>query len=179
MSEKKTLKETLVLTVPVLLVVLSRLLPHPDNFTPVAALAIFSAAAFSRSWHGIIITFVAMFVSDIFIGFHDTLWIVYLSLGFNLVFGYMLKKKISFLRVAGFTLAGSLQFFITTNFVVWATSGMYAHTAAGLVQCYTMALPFLRNSVVSDLLFSGLLFGSAYMSLRQFRLFQSSHWQTA
>lgn len=179
MSEKKNLKETLILSVPVLLAVVSRLLPHPDNFTPVAALAIFSAAAFSRSWHGIAITFTAMFLSDLFLGFHDTLWIVYLSLGINILLGYMLKSKISFGRVVGFTLAGSAQFFITTNFVVWATSGMYALNFEGLVQCYTLALPFWRNSLIADCVFSAALFGAAYLSLRQFKILPASRWQIA
>lgn len=179
MSEKRTLKETLVLAIPVLVLVVARLLPHPPNFAPVAALALFSAAAFSKSWYGILITFSAMLISDLIIGFHSTIWIVYLSLGLNILLGLGLRKRISAFRVLGFTLAGSLQFFITTNFAVWLTSGMYSHNFAGLIECYTLALPFFRYTVSSDLLYSGLLFTVAYFSLRQLNLLpQSQRWQT-
>ena len=57
-------------------------------------------------------------------------------------------------------LLSSIIFFLVTNFSVWAFTGMYDKTFSGLMVSYTMGLPFFKWSVISTLLYSGVLFGA-------------------
>ena len=74
--------------------------------------------------------------------------------------GLFLGPKASALRIGSMAFASSVVFFVVTNFAVWAQSGMYARTFTGLVECYTLALPFFQNTLAGDLCFSAVLFGS-------------------
>jgi hypothetical protein len=135
-----------------------RLLPHPANFAPIAAIAIFGGAILPRRL-GVWIPLAAMVVSDLFIGFYDIMpvtWACYAVVA--LVSGRWLRKP-NIPKGVGLTLSASLFFFVVTNFAVWMTSGMYAHTWNGIVQCYAMALPFFRNTLLSDMFYTAILFG--------------------
>jgi hypothetical protein len=135
-----------------------RLLPHPANFAPVAAVAIFGGAVLPRKL-AVWVPLAAMVVSDLFIGFYDTMfvtWACYLVIA--LAASRWLQKPTLF-RGAALTLSSSVFFFVVTNFAVWVWSGMYAHSWNGLVNCYAMALPFFRNTLMSDLCYTALLFG--------------------
>ena len=97
--------------------------------------------------------------SDLIIGLHNLIlvtWGCYALIA--LASSYWLRKP-SLKRGLSLTLGASLLFFFATNFAVWIWSGMYAHTAVGLSQCFTMALPFFRNTALSDLIYTGALFG--------------------
>jgi hypothetical protein len=136
-----------------------RILPHPANVTPIAAMALAGGVYLDRRF-ALVLPLVALVLSDLVIGFHATIPYVYGSfLAIGLV-GLWLRSHKSFWWVAGGTLAGSVLFFIVTNFGVWVSAGeaAYPQTWAGLMACYVAALPFFRNTVLGDLASVGVLF---------------------
>lgn len=140
------------------LVVCLRILPHPANFAPVAAVAIFGGAVLPRRlavWTPV----AAMMLSDLVIGLHNLILITWGCYALIALASAHWLRKPSFLRGLGLTISGSLFFFFVTNFAVWLWSGMYVHSWAGLSQCYIMALPFLRGTFLGDLVFTAALFG--------------------
>lgn len=136
-----------------------RLLPHPANFAPMAAIAIFGGAVLPRRL-AVWVPLAAMAISDLIIGFYDIMPVVWVCFALIAIGSNYLLQKLTFMRGLAVTLAASLFFFVTTNFAVWTASGMYAHTWNGIVQCYALALPFFRNTLLSDLLYTGGLFGT-------------------
>jgi hypothetical protein len=145
--------------------VVMRLLPHPANLAPVGAIALFGGAVLPRKL-GWWLPLAVMIASDLFLGFYNG--IVFTWLGFLLVglFGMTLRGQSNWLRIPLGALGASVIFFVVSNFGVWAQGQMYAHTWAGLVQCYEMALPFFRNTFFGDLLYSSLLFGVYALAIR-------------
>lgn len=147
------------------LAVMLRLLPHPANFAPVAAVAIFGGAILPRRL-AVWTPLAAMVVSDLVIGFYNIMPVIWACYGLiALASSYWLRKP-SLKRGLSLTMASSLFFFAVSNLAVWVWGGMYAHTISGLAQCYTMALPFFRNTALSDLFFTGALFGSYYLAVQ-------------
>jgi hypothetical protein len=142
----------------VLVAALCRVIPHPPNFTPLAALALFGGATFSDKRAALAIPLAALLLSDLAIGYHPDP-IVYLSFALIVCLGFLLQNRRSVARVAAGTLAGAITFFVLTNFGVWLTTPMYAKTLAGLATCYVAAIPFFGNTLSSDILYSALLFG--------------------
>lgn len=144
----------------IVLAAASRLVKHPLNFTPVGAMALFGGWYFTKKYY-VIVPLLAMFLSDIFIGFYD--WrltaVVYLGITLTFFIGWILKKNASWRRVIVGSLSGSIIFFLITNFAVWALYQWYPHTWAGLVNCFVMALPFFKNSLAGDLFYGVVLFG--------------------
>jgi hypothetical protein len=138
-----------------------RLLPHLPNFTPIAAIALFGGVYLSRKT-AFILPLAALIISDIFIGTYDSelMITVYGSFVLCAILGIWLKNHKKWQTVLGSSVAGSLTFFILTNFSVWAFTPWYSKTLAGLAQCYTMALPFFRNTLLGDLFYVGLFFGT-------------------
>lgn len=162
---RANLQNTIIAVCLVLLAAGLRLLPHPANFAPVAAVAIFGGAVLPRK-HAIWVPVVAMMASDLIIGLHNLIavtWGTYALIA--LASSYFLRKP-NFVRGAALTLSGSLFFFFTTNFAVWIWGQMYAHTWAGLVQCFAMALPFFRNTALSDLAYTASLFGIYWLAIK-------------
>ena len=144
----------------ILLAVASRLLPHPPNFAPVAAIGLFAGAAFNRrvAW---LVPFAALLLSDLRLGFYHPVSMFWNYTAFAsclLIGAAILGRERTLPRFAGATIASSVAFFALSNFGMWA-SGYYPRTAAGFVQCYTAALPFFRNTFASDVLYSAALFG--------------------
>jgi hypothetical protein len=137
--------------------VLSRLLPHPANMTAVGALALFGGAKFDAK-KAVLATLAVMLISDIVIGFHSLMWATYGSMVLAVLIGRWIGRKGKVRRIIGGTLLSSLVFFIITNFAVWAATPLYAKTMNGLITCYVMAIPFFRNSLVGDCLYSFLFF---------------------
>jgi hypothetical protein len=148
-----------------------RLVPHPTNFSPITAMALFAGAHFdgffSGLWGGrlskvfaLLFPLVALFLSDLILGFHDQMIPVYFAMALVTLLGFTLKSRVSVIRVGATSISGSLIFFVVTNFAIWAHGGMYDKTGAGLAKCFAMAVPFLQNSLVGDLFFSGVLFGA-------------------
>lgn len=143
-----------------------RLLPHPPNFAPVGAVALFAGATFADRRLAFLIPFVSMVLSDVFLGLHELLPVVYLCFALNVMLGWWLRRRRRVLPIAAATLAGSTQFFLVTNFGCWLL--MYPHTWEGLTTCYVAALPFFRNAILGDLFFAGLLFGGLAVLERAF-----------
>ena len=148
----------------ILLAAASRLLLLLPNFTPIMAIALFGAAYIQEKRLALAIPLTAMFLSDLILGFHNTMLAVYGSIALGVVLGLLLLKKVTIPRLLISALSSSIIFFIVTNFAVWLVGfggeSMYPNTFEGLAQCYTAALPFFRNSIFGDLVYTGVLFGS-------------------
>ena len=140
-----------------------RLLPHPANFAPITAIALFGGAVLPRRY-GLWVPLAAMVVSDWFIGFHSLILVTW---GCYLLIALAASRWMNNLRNGVLLILGSSVFFFSvTNFAVWATSGMYARTWSGLIECYTLALPFFRNSLLSDVFYTAVLFGAFALATR-------------
>lgn len=137
----------------------TRLLPHPPNFSPIAAMALFGGVYFSKKY-ALIIPIIALFVSDIFLGFHSTIPFVYGSFLITGLIGLWLKKHRDFKSILTGTLLSSILFFLITNYGVWLVGSLYQKNITGLVQSYIMAIPFFRYTIVGDLFYTGIFFGS-------------------
>jgi len=136
-----------------------RLLPHPSNFAPIAAISLFSGFYFRRYF--IFVPILIMLLSDIFIGFYDWKLMASVYLSFALVgfIGILMRKNKSVMMMTSCSLAGSVLFFVLTNFAVWAFSQWYPHNIQGLMECYTMAIPFFKNTLLGDLFYASVIFG--------------------
>jgi hypothetical protein len=141
----------------ILFAAFSRLLPHPANFTPIAAIALFSGVYLNKKYF-LIIPVAAMLLSDIFLGFHSTMIWVYGSFAVIALIGLWLKSHKSAGYIFGTTLVSSIIFYIVTNFGVWL-SGFYGYSISGLGACYVMAIPFFKNTVAGDLFYVASMFG--------------------
>jgi hypothetical protein len=156
----------------VLAAALLRLLPHPPNFTPVAAMALFAGAKFDRARWAFVLPLFAMLLSDIALealhgyGLHRHIPVVYLCLIATAGIGILLRNRRGVIPTASASVIGSLAFFAATNFSVWALESFYAHTAQGLVACYVSALPFLWPTMIGSLAYTGLLFGGFALAER-------------
>ena len=144
----------------VLILILSRLIPHPPNFTPIVAVAIMSGYLFKNIYLSFATLLVSMLVADAFIGFYENIFFVYLSLLFLVYIFYKLGRKINLKNLFLYSFTGSILFFIITNFGVWllGSPGLdnlpYEKNLQGLIKCYILAIPFIKNTVLSTLTFS-------------------------
>jgi len=136
-----------------------RFIPHPPNFAPIAAMALFGGAYFTKKWAAFLVPLAAMFITDLFLGFHATMWAVYLSFVIIVLLGMVMikQKKIGNLFFA--SVSASVLFFVITNFGLWISTPYYVKTGAGLAACYTAAIPFFHHTLLGDLLFVGIMFG--------------------
>ena len=134
----------------VLILALSRIIPHPPNFTPIIASAIFGPLILNDRLYGIAIPVFAMFISDLIIGFHSYQFIIYLTL-ISIGILVPLNNKILFLSIS--SISASLWFFIVTNFFVWLMWDYYTKDLNGLISCYFLALPFFYNTLISTIFF--------------------------
>jgi hypothetical protein len=146
------------------LCVASRLLPHPPNFTPLGAAALFAGATMSRTWKALALPLTAMLLSDLLIGMHTLAPVIYLAMGGYVLLGRRLATAGGPVRIVTSSLIGSTLFFLITNGAVWMVS--YEATLAGLTRCYATAIPFFGNTVAGDLSYSVLLFGLATAAQR-------------
>lgn len=156
------------LMVFILMAAISRVVPHPWNATPLAAMALFAGAHFINRKVAFLVPLGAMFLSDLVIGFYPTWPVTYLCFIGVVLMGQQLQTNKSFSRVAFGTIGASLLFFVVTNFVCWLTMIEYSKDFSGLSLCYVRALPFFRNTLSGDLFFSALLFGSFALSEKKF-----------
>ena len=161
-SENENLTVLLRSVVIVTLIVLSallRILPHPWNLTPVGAMALFSGAMFRNRWVALLLPLASLFAGDLFAGFYKLMLIVYASFAISVAIGRLLVKDRTAARIGGAVLLAGLQFFVVTNFAMWAMGGFYPKTAAGLRACYLAGVPFFWNTLAGDALYAGVLFG--------------------
>jgi hypothetical protein len=144
------------------LIVLSavlRIVPHPWNLTPVGAMALFSGAMFRNRWIAFLLPLASLFAGDVFVGFHKLMLIVYASFAISVAIGRWLAEKRSAAKIGGAVFLGAAQFFVVTNFAVWAVGGFYPKTAAGLMSCFVAGVPYFWNTLVGDALYACVLFG--------------------
>ena len=145
-----------------------RIVPHPMNFTPIGALALFCGAHFSSKRAAVAIPLLSLIAGDVFVGFHPLMFWVYASFLMSVAIGFWVRHKKSVGRVGVATLAGTIQFFLVTNFAVWAASiGNYPKNAGGLVACYLAGLPLFVNTLAGDAFYVVLLFGGMALMERR------------
>lgn len=137
-----------------------RFVPHPPNFSPLAAIALFGGFYFSKMRFALIPVAI-LFLTDIFLGFYQLgiMFSVYFSFILIAFIGIQIRKKTTLLTIIGGSLTGSILFFLLTNFSVWAFGNWYVHDFSGLTRCFTLALPFFRNTLLGDLFFCSVFFG--------------------
>ena len=144
----------------ILILALARLIPHPPNFTPIIAVAIMSGYFFKNINISFLTLIVSMLASDLFIGFYENVFFVYVSLLLITFVFYKISNKINFKNLFIYSFAGSLIFFIVSNFGVWALGSpgvydiAYEKNLNGLVECYILAIPFFGNTFLSTLIFA-------------------------
>lgn len=143
----------------IVVAILLRLLPHPANFAPVAAVSLFAGAKLNKKY-AIWIPLAIMMVSDLFLGLHSTIAFTWGSFALIGLLGLWLKGRDNIGNIFAGALTGSLLFYFVTNFGVWIATPLYQKTLTGLLDCYVMAIPFFRNTLMSDILFAGALFGA-------------------
>lgn len=151
----------------VVIAVAFRFVPHPWGFTPAYAALLFFGAKASRRmlW----VPLALMIVGDILLTkvvyqlpMQLDQWIIWAWYAGILWLGTALKNNQKPVRIVLASLTTSVSFFVITNFVVWATRTLYPHTFAGLMACYTLALPFFQRTASGDLVFTGLMFATPY-----------------
>lgn len=177
MKQAFTSPRFLFITIAILVATISRLLPHPPNFSPIAAMALFGGAYLSNKKTAFLLPFLAMFLSDLVIGFHDTMWAVYLSFAIIVALGLKLQQNIKPSSIVLSTVLASTLFFIITNFAVWLGNPFYPQNLSGLIGCYASAIPFYQNDLfgsfalntyLGDIFFTAVLFGSFYLAKLRF-----------
>ncbi|MFH1262415.1 MAG: DUF6580 family putative transport protein [Pseudomonadota bacterium] len=155
----------LLLTTIILGAVALRLVPHPPNFAPIAALALFAGATLERRGSAFLVALSAMLLSDLALelwngtGFHGAMPAVYGSFALTVWLGSALKKRRNLVMVPASSLTASILFFVATNFEVWLEGSLYPRTLPGLLACYTAAVPFFRWTAIGDLAYTAAFFG--------------------
>lgn len=165
---------TILVLAMILLAASSRIAPHPWNFTPVGAMALFSGAMVRDRRLAFIFPLLVLLAGDVFIGFHKLMPIVYASFLLSVLIGRLLQNRRTLTWIGGATLLGAIQFFIVTNFGVWALGSFYPRTVAGLAASYVAGVPFFWNTLAGDAFYAALLFGSFALAERFLPALQAS-----
>ena len=136
----------------ILILSFSRIIPHPWNFTPVLAAGIFSGFYFKQFFVSLFVVVVSMFLGDLYLGFHNTMFFTYISLVVAVILGLYIKH-FNFTEILFSGIVSSVCFFIITNFGAWLTLEMYEKNFEGLLQSYVMAIPFFHNTLISTFVY--------------------------
>lgn len=163
----------------VIVAALSRLIPHPLNCSPLAAMAIFGGAHFANKWHAIFVPILATWLSDVFINnfiygayyptftfFYEGFYWQYATYALIAILSITFLKTINFAKVLSASLLASVLFFIITNFGCWIGSSFYTQDLAGLMQCYAAGIPFFKGTLSGDLMYTAILFGAFALAQR-------------
>lgn len=168
----------LVLAALIIVAALTRVLPHPPNFSPIAAIALFGGAYFaSRAW-ALLVPLAGLVISDLVLasingGIYASwfsgsgIWVVYGCIALTAAAGFGLRGKVSGTRVLGYSLAATALFYLATNFAAWLGNPMYPQTSSGLIASYIAGIPFLQWSVLGTLVYAAALFGGFELLRRQ------------
>ena len=154
------------ISVVIFALALFRLLPHWPNVSPVAAMALFGGAFYADKRLAFIVPFVALFLSDLVLGLHNSMVFVYAGFALTVAIGFMLRNRITVTNTAFAVVVSSVLFFLLTNFGAWLTSALYAKTAEGLMQAFVAGIPFFQNSLLGNLAYAAVIFGG-YVLLRK------------
>jgi hypothetical protein len=183
-SEKEAvLLRTILIFAMIVLAAALRLAPHPWNFTPVGAIALFSGAMVRDRRLAFLFPVLVMFVTDLIIGFNKLSPLVYASFLLSVLIGRAVvgarfsasqsqpepsarSRKRAVPRIAGAIFLGALQFFLITNFGVWAFLDSYPRTGTGLAACYIAGLPLFWNTLAGDAVYATVLFGGFFLAER-------------
>jgi hypothetical protein len=157
---------TILIFAMIVLAAAMRLAPHPWNFTPVGAIALFSGAMVRDRRLAFLFPLLVMFATDALIGFNKLSPLVYASFLVSVGIGRFLSDKRNIFRIGGATFLGALQFFLITNFGVWAFLNSYPRSSAGLTACYLAGIPFFWNTLAGDAVYATLLFGGFALAER-------------
>jgi len=161
--KKRNMKKEILFAIGIVAIaLLSRFIPHPPNFTPILAIALFGGAIFKNKTIAYSVTLGSMFAADLFLGLHESLWAVYLCLALFVFIGTQVKRKNS-KSITLSAISSSVIFFLVTNFSVWAFTTLYTQNFSGLMTSYSMALPFFKWNLLSTLLYSGAMFGAYHL----------------
>ena len=174
---KKLNLQTGVLSIIILLAAFTRIMPHPPNFSPMAAIGLFGAAHFAKKWQAFFIPLIGIWVSDLvinnyvysssssnFVWFYSGFYWQYISYILIIFTGlFIFNRGISLTKTAGGMISSSGIFFFVSNFGVWAGGTMYPKNFSGLITCYAAGVPFIHNTIISDVLFTTVLFGTYYL----------------
>ena len=136
----------------ILILSFSRIIPHPWNFTPVLAIGIFSGFYFKKFYLGLFIVIFSMFLGDLYLGFHNTMFFTYISLAAAVGIGLYIKSFKTY-EIFYSSVISSVCFFIVTNFGAWITLDIYEKNFSGLVNSYIMAIPFFHNTLISTFVY--------------------------
>ena len=137
---------------------LGRINPHPPNFTPILATAIYTPYLINDRWIAMAIPLLAMFIADIVIGFHPYMLWVYGAIGLStLISDWSMQFNKKYIQLGAMAIVSSVLFFIITNFAVWTMWDYYPKTIDGLIMCYTMAIPFFKNTLLGTIVYTSLI----------------------
>tara|TARA_A100001011_G_C14310435_1_gene845307 strand:- start:3411 stop:3929 length:519 start_codon:yes stop_codon:yes gene_type:complete len=142
----------------VLILIFSRLIPHPPNFTPVIAVAVLSNYFFKNIYISLSVLFLSLFLSDLLIGLYTNMLLVYFAIFVVAVIFFKNFKLVNYKNLFFASLIGSLVFFLISNFGVWLLGSLYEKNLEGLVECYILAIPFFKNTFLSTIFYTYLTF---------------------
>ncbi|TAH38846.1 MAG: hypothetical protein EYC69_14270 [Bacteroidetes bacterium] len=144
----------------ILFAALTRLLPHPYNFTALGAMALFSGVTFGKHKWAYLLPFIVLILTDLILGLHVSMIPVYACIALTVFLGTRVQNKPGILNIAILSLTSSSIFFLITNLPIWyADLSLYPMTIAGTLESYSMAIPFFKNQILGDLFYNTLLFG--------------------
>lgn len=142
----------------ILLLAFSRLIPHPPNFTPLGAMALLAGATIKDFRVALLVPLFAMILSDALLGFHSSMEFVYSAVSLIVLASSHWLKSFSLLPLTIAAVSSATVFFIVTNFGAWLSHDMYPHTTSGLWQAYLAGVPFFRNTLLSNIIFTAASF---------------------
>ena len=151
-----------------------RILPHPWNFTPLGAMALFSGAKLGRTSKAFVLPLSALLFGDLFVGFYRIMPLVYLSFCLSVLIGILVRDRQSLVYLSIATQLGAAQFFLVTNWAIWAFGTTYEKSLGGLLRCYTEGIPYFGNTLAGDAFYAVLLFGGFALVERTFPAVRSS-----
>tara|TARA_B100000408_G_scaffold117958_1_gene96260 strand:+ start:99 stop:674 length:576 start_codon:yes stop_codon:yes gene_type:complete len=186
---KKLNLQTGIISIIILLAAFTRIMPHPPNFSPMAAIGLFGAAHFAKKWQAFLIPLIGIWISDLvinnivysshssnFVWFYGGFYWQYISYVFIIFAGlFIFNKGISVTNTLGGMVSSSGIFFLFSNFGVWAGGAMYTKNFSGLITCYAAGIPFIHNTIISDALFTTVLFGTYYLLQTEYSYLKLKH----
>jgi hypothetical protein len=161
-----SIARALIVMAIILVAAVVRILPHPWNFTPIGALALFAGATVRGRWQKYALPLAALFAGDLLIGLYGLIAVVYASFLVSVFIGTWLEKRRTVWKIGGATLLGAVQFFLVTNFAVWAFLGSYKPSLSGLAACYAAGIPLFWNTLGGDAMYAALFFGGLALAER-------------